>query len=111
MGAGAINLCVFAAQMCLIGFRQQAYREKAVQALHLRPGDTVVDVGCGTGLNFSLLQSAIVFAWGTLASEASIHRPIGCLAMSAVFIPVAALAVLYAVRGISGQFQAPETKC
>lgn len=43
----------------LIGFREQAYRKKAVATLHLRPGDTVVEIGCGTGLNFSLLQQAV----------------------------------------------------
>lgn len=43
----------------LIGFREWAYRKKAVAALNLNPGDTVVEVGCGTGLNFSLLQNAI----------------------------------------------------
>lgn len=43
----------------LIGFREQAYRRKAVVALRLRPGDTVVELGCGTGLNFPLLEDAI----------------------------------------------------
>ncbi len=38
----------------LFGFREWAYRRKAVQALRLRPGDTVVEIGCGTGLNFPL---------------------------------------------------------
>lgn len=36
----------------LVGFRQWTYREKAVQALNPRRGGTVVEVGCGTGLNF-----------------------------------------------------------
>lgn len=36
-----------------------AYRKKAVDALNLQRGDTVVEIGCGTGLNFSLLQQAI----------------------------------------------------
>lgn len=31
----------------------------AVEALHLQKGDTVVEIGCGTGLNFSLLQDRI----------------------------------------------------
>lgn len=34
-------------------------RTAAVAALRLRQGDTVVDLGCGTGLSFPLLQAAI----------------------------------------------------
>jgi ubiquinone/menaquinone biosynthesis C-methylase UbiE len=41
------------------GYPQRAQRLRAVQALALRPGDSVVDVACGTGLNFPLLQDAI----------------------------------------------------
>ena len=41
------------------GFRHWAYRKKAIQSLALNPGDTVVDLGCGTGLNFILLQEQI----------------------------------------------------
>jgi len=42
----------------LIGFREVSYRKRAVSALGLHNGDTVVEVGCGTGLNFPyLLQS------------------------------------------------------
>jgi ubiquinone/menaquinone biosynthesis C-methylase UbiE len=41
------------------GYPQRAQRLRAVQALGLRPGDTVVDIACGTGLNFALLQQAI----------------------------------------------------
>ena len=37
----------------------QPWREKAVQRLDLQRGDLVVDIGCGTGLNFALLQEAI----------------------------------------------------
>lgn len=33
----------------LIGFRIEAYRRHAVATLNLQPGDTVVDLGCGTG--------------------------------------------------------------
>lgn len=43
----------------LVGFRELAYRKQAVQALALKPGDTVVEIGCGTGLNFHLLERAV----------------------------------------------------
>ena len=43
----------------LIGFREWAYRRRAVEALQLRPAATVVEIGCGTGLNFSLLEQRI----------------------------------------------------
>lgn len=35
------------------------YRQIAVQALHLQPCLTVMDIGCGTGLNFALILNAI----------------------------------------------------
>ncbi len=35
------------------------YRQTAVRALDLRPGFTVLDIGCGTGLNFELILAAI----------------------------------------------------
>jgi ubiquinone/menaquinone biosynthesis C-methylase UbiE len=41
------------------GYPQRAQRLRAVQALGLRAGDSVVDIACGTGLNFPLLQEAI----------------------------------------------------
>jgi demethylmenaquinone methyltransferase/2-methoxy-6-polyprenyl-1,4-benzoquinol methylase len=43
----------------LAGMRIGRWRRMAVDALALRPGDTVVEVGCGTGLNFSLLERAV----------------------------------------------------
>ncbi len=43
----------------LIGIREFAYRKMAVRALDLKRGDTVVEIGCGTGLNFPLLRAAV----------------------------------------------------
>jgi ubiquinone/menaquinone biosynthesis C-methylase UbiE len=43
----------------LLGFREFAYRKKTIETLNLKTGDTVVEIGCGTGLNFSLLQKKI----------------------------------------------------
>jgi ubiquinone/menaquinone biosynthesis C-methylase UbiE len=37
----------------------ETWRKKAVKLLNLVRGDLVVDIGCGTGLNFALLQEAI----------------------------------------------------
>src|ERR1700722_1355129 len=41
------------------GYPQRAQRLRTVQALGLRAGDTVIDMACGTGLNFALLQQAV----------------------------------------------------
>jgi ubiquinone/menaquinone biosynthesis C-methylase UbiE len=41
------------------GYPQQAQRLRAVRALGLRAGDTVIDLACGTGLNFPLLERAV----------------------------------------------------
>jgi ubiquinone/menaquinone biosynthesis C-methylase UbiE len=41
------------------GYPQRAHRLRAVQALGLQAGDCVVDIACGTGLNFSLIEQAI----------------------------------------------------
>jgi ubiquinone/menaquinone biosynthesis C-methylase UbiE len=41
------------------GYPQRAHRSRAVHALDLRPGACVVDIACGTGLNFSLIERAI----------------------------------------------------
>lgn len=43
----------------LIGFREAKYRKMAVAALNLQAGDTVAELGCGTGLNFDYLVDAV----------------------------------------------------
>jgi ubiquinone/menaquinone biosynthesis C-methylase UbiE len=42
-----------------IGFRDWGYRRKAVDLLHLTKGDHVLEIGCGTGRNFALLEHAV----------------------------------------------------
>ena len=43
----------------LSGARVTRYRRRAVEALGVSPGDTVVDIGCGTGRNFPFLERAV----------------------------------------------------
>jgi ubiquinone/menaquinone biosynthesis C-methylase UbiE len=43
----------------LFGFRLDWYRKLAVESLALQAGDTVIDLACGTGLNFIYLQRAV----------------------------------------------------
>jgi demethylmenaquinone methyltransferase/2-methoxy-6-polyprenyl-1,4-benzoquinol methylase len=40
-------------------YPQRAHRRRAVGALGLRPGDSVVEIACGTGLNFPLIEQEI----------------------------------------------------
>jgi SAM-dependent methyltransferase len=39
--------------------RADRFRRLAVERLALRPGETVIDVACGTGVNFSLIQDRV----------------------------------------------------
>jgi demethylmenaquinone methyltransferase/2-methoxy-6-polyprenyl-1,4-benzoquinol methylase len=41
------------------GYPQRAQRRRAVRALGLHAGDTVIDIACGTGLNFRLIEELI----------------------------------------------------
>jgi ubiquinone/menaquinone biosynthesis C-methylase UbiE len=43
----------------LFGLREFAYRKMAVQALNLKQGNTIVEIGCGTGLNFNFLRQKV----------------------------------------------------
>jgi len=43
----------------LFGYREWVYRRLAVDALKLKPGDTVLELACGTGINFPLFQRYI----------------------------------------------------
>lgn len=43
----------------LFGYREWAYRKMVVDALKLISGDTVLELACGTGLNFPIYQQHI----------------------------------------------------
>lgn len=43
----------------LVGHRLDAYRHRGIEALNLKLGDTVVEIGCGTGANFAALERAV----------------------------------------------------
>ncbi|MBN2083904.1 MAG: class I SAM-dependent methyltransferase [Anaerolineales bacterium] len=43
----------------LMGIDEGRFRRETVRALALARGDTVIDLACGTGLNFPLLQKAV----------------------------------------------------
>lgn len=43
----------------LIGLRIHEYRARAIALLDLKPGDHVVDLGCGTGLSFQQLAEHV----------------------------------------------------
>jgi ubiquinone/menaquinone biosynthesis C-methylase UbiE len=41
------------------GYPQRGQRLRAIQTLGLRPGHTVIDIACGTGLNFPLIEKVV----------------------------------------------------
>ena len=43
----------------LIGFREAKYRKLAISKLGLNEGNTAVEIGCGTGLNFGYILDCI----------------------------------------------------
>jgi demethylmenaquinone methyltransferase/2-methoxy-6-polyprenyl-1,4-benzoquinol methylase len=56
-GAGYYDLTTIAFR--LLGLRMKAYRLQAIKKLSLQRGDSVIELGCGTGLNFSFLMERI----------------------------------------------------
>jgi ubiquinone/menaquinone biosynthesis C-methylase UbiE len=47
------------------------FRRKAVKRLGLRGGETVLEIGCGTGRNLALLREAVGAAGGVIGVDAS----------------------------------------
>jgi ubiquinone/menaquinone biosynthesis C-methylase UbiE len=43
----------------LLGLRIDRYRRDTIASLDLRPGDSAVELGCGTGLNFQYVEKLI----------------------------------------------------
>ena len=43
----------------LLGYRLDAYRRRGIELLALHSGDTVVEIGCGTGANLARLERAV----------------------------------------------------
>lgn len=59
----------------LAGMRIETYHRRAVEGLCLKLGDTVVDLGCGTGLNFRYLQTAVGADGRIVGDVGARHRP------------------------------------
>jgi len=61
----------------LIGFRYKAYRSRAIDLLQLQQGQCVVELGCGSGLNFPLLRQQIGSAGRLIGVDLSAEM-LGC---------------------------------
>ena len=55
----ANNYDLFLKFLRLIGYRTEAWRQIMVDSLELQPGNTVVDLCCGTGLSFPYLHKTV----------------------------------------------------
>jgi len=62
---------VLAADYDCTAQRTMALRAETIARLALKPGDIVLDAGCGTGLSFSLLQDAVGPAGSIVGVESS----------------------------------------
>ncbi|QSG14127.1 class I SAM-dependent methyltransferase [Halapricum desulfuricans] len=71
------------------------WRETAVEALDLSPGDTVVEMGCGTGANFPPLRERV----GSEGRVVGIDRTQGMLAQARDRVERAGWANVSLVRG------------
>lgn len=56
-GAKSYDFATFLFRMA--GLRMQTYRSEVIDSLELKPGNTVLELGCGTGLNFPMILEKI----------------------------------------------------
>lgn len=62
--------------------KDSAYREEAIRRLDLNPGDKVLDLGCGTGLNFKYIEERTGpqgFILGIDSSFGMLHQARDCI--------------------------------
>jgi S-adenosylmethionine-diacylgycerolhomoserine-N-methlytransferase len=74
--AGARRYALVARVYDLVSGEQPVYRAgrlAAIERLGLRPGDQVLDIGCGTGLNFPLLLDRVGPAGRVVGLDASVQ--------------------------------------
>jgi ubiquinone/menaquinone biosynthesis C-methylase UbiE len=58
-------------ELRLLSGAQESLRRRAVTRLLLRPGEVVLDVGCGTGASFELLQNGVEEAGRIIGCDSS----------------------------------------
>jgi len=83
------------------GYPERAQRLRAVQALGLRRGDSVVDVACGTGLNFALIPP-----FGIVGAALATAAGYGALAASFYWASQRAYRTPYQPRKVLGMLAA-----
>jgi ubiquinone/menaquinone biosynthesis C-methylase UbiE len=80
------------------------HRAEAVRRLALRPGDAVIDLGCGTGLSLPLLVDAVGPEGRVIGVDASPHM----LARARRRVEAAGWRSVELVEAFAQDFQAPE---
>lgn len=94
----------FASLYYVAGMRVGHWRRTAIGMLALQPGDTVVEIGCGTGLNFALLEESVGPQGriiGVDISEAMLER-------AAIRVRKAAWQNVELVHGSASEFEFPD---
>ncbi len=88
----------------LIGYRYAAYLRNAVRVLELCPGDTVVEIACGTGINFKSIQKAI----GPSGKIIGVDRTEGMLAEAKKKVDAAGWSNVELIQHDAVEYEFPE---